>query len=187
MSNKIELIKWLKSLSVAIVLVIIIRIFFSPMNVYGDSMNPTLEDNDIVILLKNSNYERGDIVSFKTDLIISDLQINKMSLLQKMYTNYNPNMILIKRVIAVPGDSVHIENGEVYVNSVKLNEDYVGSFTSGTVNIDKIPPNEYFLIGDNRSNSVDSRSDRIGTVNTDSILGEVFFRVYPFSKIGGVD
>ena len=182
-----ELKQWLKALIIAVAVVFVINIFFAPMTVYGVSMNPTLDDKDVLILLKNTNYERGDIVSFKSDLVVSERNLNDLSLLQKLYLRFNPNMDLIKRVIAIPGDSVQIENGEVFVNSVKLDEVYLGSFTTGTILIEQISPNEYFLMGDNRSNSIDSRSDSVGTINADQIVGEVLFRVYPLSKVGQVD
>jgi signal peptidase I len=94
---------------------------------------------------------------------------------------------LIKRVIGMPGDSILIRNETVYVNGEKINEPYLGSATIGEVSIESIPDNEYFLMGDNRSHSTDSRDNRIGTVSGDSIVGKSIVRIYPLTKVGVVE
>lgn len=182
-----ELKQWLKSLIIAVAVVLIINVFFASMTVYGVSMNPILDDQDVLILQKKADYNRGDIISFNSDIALSEDDIQDLNPIQRLYTVFNPNMKLIKRVIGLPGDSVLIENGEVYVNGVKLVEKYIGSYTTGSVYIEQIPANEYFIMGDNRSNSVDSRSESVGTIKADQIIGEVLVRIFPLNKIGRLD
>ncbi|MBS7528767.1 signal peptidase I [Fusibacter paucivorans] len=90
----------------------------------------------------------------------------------------------MKRVIGVPGDAIFIADTNGYINGTKLEESYIGSPTTGYVDIIEIPEGEYFLMGDNRSHSTDSRDNTIGTVSIDKIIGKSTYRLYPFSKIG---
>ena len=92
---------------------------------------------------------------------------------------------LIKRVIAVEGDSIEITNGEVFLNGEKLEENYInGSDTFGDIIIEKIPKGKVFVMGDNRGNSLDSRDSQIGLVDTKDIKGKAILKIYPFSKMG---
>ena len=128
-------------------------------------MSPTLEHDEIVILLKTKNFERGDLISF-----------------------YFQGKILLKRVIGLPEDEIAIDaEGNVYVNGEVLDEPYVTDRGLGDCDLEfpfKVPGTSYFVLGDQRSNSVDSRNSVIGAISRDDIIGKVFFRVWPFSKLG---
>ena len=153
---------------VAAVAVLIATLFLPILQISGDSMSPTLKNDEIVILHKTKSPERGDVIGF-----------------------YYQGKILLKRVIALPEETVNIdENGRVYVNGKLLEESYVSKFDLGDCDIEfpyQVPAEEFFVLGDKRANSVDSRSAAIGTVSRDEIIGEVFFRVTPFSRFGFVD
>ena len=128
-------------------------------------MSPTLEHNDIVILLKTDKFQRGDLIGF-----------------------YYQGKILLKRVIALPEDEVVIDTeGNVYVNGELLEEPYITDKSLGDCDLEfpyKVPGTGYFVLGDQRSNSVDSRNSIIGAISQDDIIGKVVLRVWPFSKIG---
>ena len=152
---------------VAAVAVLIATLFLPILQVSGDSMSPTLENDEIVILLKTKEFKRGDLVGF-----------------------YYQGKILLKRVVALPEDEVTIDTeGNVYVNGELLEEPYVTDKGLGDCDLEfpyKVPGTSYFVLGDRRSNSVDSRSSVIGAVSRDDIIGKVFTRVWPLSKIGFV-
>ena len=150
---------------VAAVAVLVATLFLPILQISGDSMSPTLEHDEIVILLKTKDFGRGDLVGF-----------------------YYQGKILLKRVIALPGDEVAIDaEGNVYVNGEILEEPYVTEKGLGDCDLEfpyKVPGTSYFVLGDQRSNSVDSRNSVIGAVSRDDIIGKVFLRVWPFSKTG---
>ncbi len=150
---------------VAAIAVLITTLFLPILQISGDSMSPTLEHDEIVVLLKTKNFERGDIIGF-----------------------YYQGKILLKRVIALPEDEVAIdEEGNVYVNGELLIEPYVTEKSLGDCNIEfpyTVPGTSYFVLGDQRTNSVDSRNSVIGAVPQEDIIGKVFIRVWPFSEIG---
>lgn len=153
---------------VAAVAVLIATLFLPILQISGDSMSPTLENDEIVFLLKTQNPEHGDIIGF-----------------------YYQGKILLKRVIALPGDTIVIdEEGRVCVNGKLVEEPYVSEFALGECDLEfpyTVPAEEFFVLGDKRTNSVDSRSSTIGTVSRDEMIGEVFFRVSPISSFGFVD
>ena len=128
-------------------------------------MSPTLEHNDIVVLLKTKNFGRGDLIGF-----------------------YYQGKILLKRVIALPGDEVAINaDGNVYVNGALLEEPYAIDKVLGDCDLEfpyTVPGTSYFVMGDRRSNSVDSRNSVIGAISREDIVGKVFIRVWPLSKLG---
>lgn len=128
-------------------------------------MSPTLEHDEIVILLKTKKFERGDLIGF-----------------------YYQGKILLKRVIALPEDEVAIDaEGNVYVNGEILEEPYVTDKSLGDCDLEfpyKVPGTGCFVLGDQRSNSVDSRNSAIGAIPQEDIIGKVFLRVWPFSQIG---
>ena len=150
---------------VAAVAVLVTTLFLPILQISGDSMSPTLEHDEIVILMKTKNFERGDLVGF-----------------------YYQGKILLKRVIAVPEDEVAIDaEGNVYVNGELLEEPYVTEKGLGDCDLTfpyKVPAASYFVMGDQRSNSVDSRNSVIGAVSKDDIIGKVFLRAWPFSRFG---
>lgn len=133
--------------------------FFVMAKVSGQSMDPTLQEGDLLFTQKHLlNIERGDIVVFRTPDI---------------------DRLLIKRVIGLPGDSIVIKDGTVEVNGVQIDEPYIlEDFTSGYFE-GVIPDNNYFVMGDNRQNSLDSRESIVGTVSRDRIIAKVLFRINP--------
>ena len=154
-------------LVVAAVAVLITTLFLPILQISGDSMSPTLEHNEIVVLLKTKKFERGDLIGF-----------------------YYQGKILLKRVIAVPEDEVAIDtDGNVYVNGELLEEPYVTDKELGDCDLEfpyKVPGTSYFVLGDRRSNSVDSRNSVVGAISSDDIIGKVFIRVWPIPKFGFV-
>ncbi|BEP27691.1 signal peptidase I [Helicovermis profundi] len=184
---KKEIIEWIKSIIFAVIFVGLINMFFVPTMVYSISMNPTLVEKDLLILKRTENVKYGDIVSFKSDLKITSSDVKKLNIIQRLYVNTNSSKNLIKRVIGVPGDSIKIEDEKVYINGKLMDEPYLGSPTNGTIYIEKLGDNEYFMMGDNRSHSLDSRYPSVGTIKGDKIIGKVLFRILPFNKIGKVN
>ena len=152
---------------VAAVAVLVTTLFLPILQISGDSMSPTLDHDQIVVLLKTKEFERGDLIAF-----------------------YYQGKILLKRVIAQSEDTVVIdEEGTVYVNEELLEEPYVSDKGIGDCDLEfpfKVPGTEYFVMGDRRSNSVDSRNSAIGTVAREDIIGKVCLRVWPLSEIGFV-
>lgn len=152
-------------LVVAAVAVLITTLFLPILQISGDSMSPTLEHNEIVVLLKTKKFERGDLIGF-----------------------YYQGKILLKRVIALPEDEVAIDaDGNVYVNGELLEEPYVTDKVLGDCDLEfpyKVPGASYFVLGDRRSNSVDSRNSVVGAISRDDIIGKVFIRVWPIPKFG---
>jgi signal peptidase I len=152
---------------VAAVAVLIATLFLPILQISGDSMSPTLEHDEIVLLLKTKKFDRGDLIGF-----------------------YYQGKILLKRVIALPEDEVAIDaDGNVYVNGELLEEPYVTDKGLGDCDLEfpyKVPGTSYFVMGDRRSNSVDSRNSVVGSIPQEDIIGKVFIRVWPFSRFGFV-
>lgn len=172
--KKDKIIKFLKDIFpyvLIIILVVLIRTFIvTPAQVDGSSMKPTLSDNNLVILNK-LDYRLNDIKRF--DVVVVDIKTEK----------------IIKRVIGLPGDTVSYKNKTLYINGKKVEENFTHTndtrdFKLGDIGYQKIPGDKYFVVGDNRNNSMDSRM--IGLVDKDQILGSVSFRFFPFNKIGKV-
>ena len=150
---------------VAAVAVLVATIWMPVLQIYGASMTPTLNEGDIVVSIKGSDFEPGDLVAF-----------------------YLGNKILVKRCIAGPGQWVDIdEDGNVYVDGKLLEEPYLTEKSLGGSNIElpyQVPDNRYFCMGDHRSTSVDSRHTEIGCVSEEQIVGKIVFRVFPFREFG---
>lgn len=148
---------------IAAIAVLIATIFFPVLQVTGDSMEPTLEDKDIIVLKKSNNFNTGDLCSFSWQ-----------------------NKLLIKRVIGKPGDIININKaGVVYVNGKQIKEPYVDDLALGKCDITfpyQVPENRYFVLGDHRSVSIDSRSSEIGCIEKDQIVGKVVIRIWPLSQ-----
>lgn len=153
---------------VAAVAVLIATLAFPVLQISGSSMEPTLNDEEIVVLLKTTNMKKGELCCFSYQ-----------------------NKLLIKRVIGQPGDRIDIdENGNVYVNNEYLNETYVTDKALGECDITfpcYVTDNHYFVLGDHRSTSIDSRSSVIGLVSEEYIVGKIFFRIWPFGSVSFVD
>ena len=149
---------------VAAVAVLIATLILPVLQIEGTSMEPTLSNGDIVLLAKTTRFDRGDLCAFTWN-----------------------NKLLVKRVIALPGDWVEIDtDGTIYLNGEKMDEPYVAQKALGECDLEfpfQVPPEQYFVIGDMRESSVDSRNTVIGCVSKDQIVGKAFFRVWPFKKI----
>lgn len=165
--------KALKITLVALVFVISISVLLAVLwipvlRVTGTSMTPHLEEGDIVVIRKTSKFETGEIIAF-----------------------YYNNKILLKRVIAGAGDVVDMDKqGNVYVNNNKIDEPYAVDKGKGKCDIEfpyQVPEDSWFVLGDHRSTSIDSRSDEIGCIKQEDVMGKLFFRIYPFKKSMTVD
>lgn len=154
-------------ITVAAVAVLVATLWMPVLQIYGASMTPTLEAGEIILSLKTGEFQAGDIIAF-----------------------YYNNKILVKRVIAGPGEWVNIqEDGSVYVNDVLLNEPYISEKAFGECDIElpyQVPDERYFVMGDHRATSVDSRSTTVGCVAQEYIVGRIAFRVWPISAFGKV-
>lgn len=148
---------------IAAVAVLVSTLFLPVIQVSGNSMEPTLSDGDVLVLLKSKSYERSQLCCISWQ-----------------------NKMLLKRIIGLPGDVVSIDTeGNVTVNGVLLDEPYVSDKTLGECDVTfpcQVPEGKVFVLGDHRSTSIDSRSSEIGCVDQDQIVGFVLFQVWP---IGG--
>ena len=153
---------------VAAVAVLIATLALPVLQISGSSMEPTLNDEEIVVLVKTANMKRGDLCCFSYQ-----------------------NKLLIKRVIGQPGDSISInEDGEVFVNGERLDEPYVTEQALGECDVTfpcYVTDNHYFVLGDQRATSIDSRSSVIGLVSEEFIVGKIFFRIWPMEGLGLVE
>lgn len=155
-------------ITVAAVAILVATLWLPVLQIYGSSMTPALQEGEIILSVKNSEFETGDIVAF-----------------------YYNNKILIKRIICGPGDWIDIdEDGTVYVNEVRLDEPYLAEKALGECDISlpyQVPEGRWFVMGDHRSTSVDSRSTAVGCVSEEQIVGKIIFRVWPFTRLGAVE
>ena len=149
---------------VAAVAVLIATLVLPVLQIEGTSMEPTLVNGDIVLLTKTTSFDRGELCGFSWN-----------------------NKLLIKRVIGIPGDWIEINtDGTVYLNGEKLEEPYAQQLAMGECDLDfpfQVPQEQYFVLGDMRESSIDSRNTLIGCVEKDQIVGKVFFRIWPFKEI----
>lgn len=178
-----EIIEWAKSIAYALVIVFLFNIFFGITTVYNTSMLPTLIEGNMLFISKISKIESGDIVTFETDITLTKQDIATLSPIKRLFVSEDTNKNLIKRVIGVPGDKVEVKDGYAYVNDIKIDEPYINTITNGSVLIEKIPDGKYFVMGDNRAVSLDSRSDAVGLISEDSIIGEAKIRFWPLFDI----
>lgn len=153
---------------VAAVAVLAAMLFFPIFRVTGSSMEPTLDPKEIVVCLKSSRFQSGDLVAF-----------------------YYNNKVLLKRVIGTAGDTIEIDDsGNVFVNGSQLDEPYITKKSLGQCDIDfpyQVPDNRIFVMGDNRETSVDSRTTAVGCIADEYVIGKVFLRVWPLERLGTLD
>ena len=161
---KTTLIFVLIAVAVASLLVNLFTFVMPVVQYYGNSMNPTLEDGQILVVNKLSDIETGDIIAF-----------------------YYNNKVLVRRVVAVGSQQLSVDVfGNVTVNGTKLDEPYIENKTLGQCNLDfpfTVPAGDLFVLGDNREVSMDSRLEEIGTVSEDRLIGEVVFSLSPFGSV----
>lgn len=169
--------EWIKDLGIAVVCAVVLLQFIQPTIVREHSMENTLVENDYLFVSKQAyklfgnNPATGDIIVFKSELTTATGQ----------------NKLLIKRVIAVGGDTIAIHGGVVYLNGEALDEEYTkDGYTNTEMDEITVPEGYVFAMGDNRQNSADSRDSRIGCVEEGLILGKAVVRLFPFNKFGGL-
>ena len=154
---------------VAAVAVLVAVLLLPILRIYGTSMHGTLDSGDLVVSVKGSSFKTGDVIAF-----------------------YYNNNILVKRVIGNSGDWVDVDlDGNVFVNQQQIDEPYLQekSYGEDNTNIDlpyQVPEDKFFVMGDNRSVSVDSRNSSIGCVSSEQVVGKIVFRVWPLNKFGPV-
>ncbi len=152
---------------IAAAIAVLVATMFTPvLQVSGSSMEPTLENSDVIIMLKQGDLKTGDVCGF-----------------------YYQNKLLLKRVIGTPGDIINMdEAGNITVNGVLLDEPYLSVKSLGECDISfpcQVPDNRYFVLGDNRDVSIDSRSSTVGYIEKEQMVGKAILRVYPkISKVG---
>ena len=149
---------------VAAVAVLIATLVLPVLQIEGTSMSPTLANGDIVLLTKTTSFDKGELCGFSWN-----------------------NKLLIKRVIGLPGDWIEIDtDGTVYLNGEQLDEPYAEQLAVGECDLEfpfQVPQEQYFVLGDMRESSIDSRNTLIGCVEKDQIVGKVFLRIWPFKTI----
>jgi signal peptidase I len=155
-------------ITVAAIAVLVATLWLPVLQIYGNSMTPTLQNGDIVFSVKTVQLQQGDVIAF-----------------------YYNNKILVKRVIAGPGDWVNTidEAGNVTVNDILLEEPYLTEKAFGDADIEfpyQVPDGKYFVMGDHRATSVDSRHNTIGCVSEEQIVGKIMLRVWPLEMFGGI-
>ena len=154
-------------IAVAAAAVLVATLCLPVLCVTGTSMEPTLENGQFILAVKNTGFQRGDIIAF-----------------------YYNNKVLLKRVIGLSGDQIAIlEDGSVAVNNKAIDEPYLSDKSRGECDITfpyQVPDGKVFVLGDHRATSVDSRSSALGCVSDEFIVGKVIFRIWPLGKLGGL-
>lgn len=163
---------------IAVILAGIVLFFIRPTIVKQSSMEDTLHENDYMIMYRQAyrshGPERGDIIIFQSSMPDE---------------NTGNDKLLIKRAIGLPGDEIMILDGQLYINGAAYNEDYLKDGYTPSYEIPyegeslTIPDGKYFVLGDNRAGSIDSRRNEVGLVDSSQIKGKVIVRLFPFNKI----
>ncbi len=152
---------------VAALAVLVSSFFVTVLKVTGDSMTPTMSTGEIVIARNSGTFEPGELIAF-----------------------YYNNKVLVKRVLGSPGDWIDIDDeGNVSVNGQTIDEPYVTEKSLDPADVEfpyQVPENRYFVLGDHRKASIDSRSTVVGCVTREQLIGKIIFRVYPFNVFGGM-
>jgi signal peptidase I len=154
-------------ITVAAAAILVATLWLPVLEIYGNSMSPTLENGQIVLSLKSAEMRSGQVVAF-----------------------YYNNKILVKRVIAQSGDWVNVDpDGNVYVNGALLDEPYLTEKALGECNIElpyQVPEDHVFVMGDHRSTSIDSRNTAVGCVSGDQIVGRLVMCIWPIADFGTI-
>lgn len=163
----------IRDILVALVIVLVLTAVIKPTIVKESSMEPTLYENHYLIInklaYKTGEPQRGDIIVFESDLETED----------------GDKKLLIKRIVGLPGETITIENENVYINGQLLEEDYLkDGITPGEITDCQVPEGQLFVMGDNRVVSIDSRE--LGCIDEDTVMGKAVLRLYPFNQIGGL-
>ena len=155
-------------ITIAAISVLVATLWLPVLQIYGSSMTPTLEEGQIVVAVKHSDFEEGDVIAF-----------------------YYGNKMLVKRYIAGPGSWVDIQDdGTVLVDGTTLNEPYISEKSLGECDLKfpyQVPEDRYFVLGDHRETSVDSRSSALGCVAEEQVVGKIYFSIWPLNKIGRIN
>ena len=176
-SPKQVILEWVRDIAIAVLIAVMISVLIKPTVVKESSMEPNFYANDYIFLYRlaykfGKTPQKGDVIVFRTNS-------------EELLDDKGKNKLLIKRVIGVPGDTIRVVDGEVYINGEPDDQEYTkDGETTGYVSETTVPDGKLFCMGDNREVSIDSRSEEVGFVDQDTIVGKAVFRLMPLSKIG---